>query len=135
MAVEVSLIFTPLVDQVWPKVKDGMRASCERSGNQLTAGWLWQECRSGRAILLAAHDGDDVFGAAVVQFQDNGRMLRGLGFCGTRVDEWHPAMRALIREIMIDGGAERFIDEGPPGMKKFYPDAKVLGMTFEVRPS
>lgn len=130
--VEVSLVFTPLIDSVWPKIQAGIKASCERSGNQFTVGWLWQECRAGHALLLAAHEGDDVLGAAVVQFQGNGRTLRGLGFCGERVAEWHPAMRALIREIAIDGGAERFIDEAPPGMKKFYPDAKVLGMTFEI---
>ncbi len=125
----VDLASPDLTDAIWQHISEGMIKSCE--GTNITAGHLWQECRSGRAFLLVAWDEQQILGAAVVQFQDKG--LRGLGFTGNRVDEWFPQLKAEVVSLMRSGGVTQFIDSGRPGMmRKYFPDAKIVGTTYEV---
>jgi hypothetical protein len=129
--VEVQVADPAMTDAIWQHIKAGM-IEC-REGQDETAGWLWQECRSGRAFLIVAWEETTILGAAIVQFQHEGRTLRGLGFTGVRVDEWWPQLSAKVVEIMRDGGCTRFVDGARPGMRKYYPDAKVVGTIFEVK--
>jgi hypothetical protein len=128
----VEIVHPNMVDVVWPHIGEGMAKSCRSTGNKITAGWLWQECRSGRAFLIAAYD-ETVLGAAIVQFVDNGQALEGLGLCGTRCAEWWDDMTEAVKTIMRHGDCALFIDNGRPAMAKYFPDAVRNGSVFEVR--
>jgi len=120
------------VDAFWPQLAEGFRKSCRKTGNTITAGWLWQLCRSGQAILLIAFEDTVIQGAAIVQFEDRGRTLRGLGLCGSEIKKWWPEMTEAVRALAKDGDAVRYVDSGRPGMKALYPGSRIIETTFEV---
>lgn len=130
-------VFTALqteVDAIWPFISEGMKRSCRHSN--FTPGHVWQECRSGRAFLIVAYQDGSILGACVVQFQDNGRTLRGLALAGRKLKLWFDVLHVELRKIMDHGGAEVFIDAGRPGLKAFYktlPTARQIGVVYEVR--
>jgi hypothetical protein len=128
----VEIVHPNMVDAVWQRIAAGMAKSCRATGNRITAGWIWQECRSGRAFLIAAYD-DQIVGAAIVQFVDSGHALEGLGLCGTRCAEWWDDMTEAVKTIMRHGDCSLFVDTGREGMAKYFPDAVRNGETFEVR--
>jgi hypothetical protein len=128
----VEIVHPSNVDDIWPHIAEGMMKSCRSTGNTITAGWLWQECRSGRAFLIAAYD-NDILGAAVVQFVDSGKAMEGLALYGKRCAEWWDMLSDTVKSIMRAGDCSMFTDTGRPGMAKYFPEAVKNGDTFEVR--
>lgn len=129
---QVELASIAQIDGIWPHIRDGMVRSCK--GGNMRAGYVWQQCRSGNAHLLIAHDGAKICGAAVLQFEDYGKTLRGLALCGEDRKAWWPQMVDVVRQMVKDNRAERFIDEGRVGLKSIYPKARLLSQTYEIRP-
>lgn len=109
-----------------------MVKSCK--GGNMRAGHIWQQCRSGNAHLLVAHDEARILGAAVLQFEDFGKTVRGLALCGEDRSAWWPQMVETVRAMVTENRAERFIDEGRVGLKSIYPKARLLSQTYEIRP-
>lgn len=130
--VEIICAAPGAVDLIWPHIKDGIAESCAATGSEVRPGHLWQDCRAARAFLLVAYEGEQILGACILQFQDGGRVLRGLAFYDQRAEEWFPQMQDLSKKIGRDGGAERFLDEARPGMKKLYPEARAVAIVYEV---
>jgi hypothetical protein len=131
----VRIVETGDVDKAWPKIAGGMQRSCDRTGGELSSGYLWQECRSGHAFLVLVHDETEIHGAAVVRFEywPSGTRLRGLGLCGKNMKAWFGELRAFAMEMARRGGAVAIVDSGRPGLKKFVPEAKPLSTLYEVR--
>lgn len=135
----ISTVRPDQVDQVWPMIAEGMRRSCDKTGGELSAGYLWQECRAGHAFLVVAYDATEVLGAAVLRFETwpSGIRLRGLGLCGKNMKAWLPEMRAVAEQIGRAGGAVALVDKGSPALlrllRRFDVPAKVLSTQYEVR--
>jgi hypothetical protein len=112
-----------------------MQRSCERTGGELSSGYLWQECRAGHAFLFIALEEMTILGAAVVRFDTwpNGTRLRGLGLCGKDMKRWWEPMRAEVIRRGREGGAVAWVDMGRKGLRKYLHDAKILGTVYEVR--
>ena len=131
--VSVDIVAPNLVDQVWPQIADGMAKSCRKTGNDLAPGYLWQECRSGHAFLVLAHDEGKAVGAVIVRFEYGTKsVLRGLGMCGQDFKGWLAPMREKLTEMAKQGGASVFVDEGRPGLVKLIDGAKTTRVTYEV---
>lgn len=129
------LLRSDQIDGVWPQLAEGMAESCKATGGNMTAGWLWQECRSGHAFLIIGHEADAVKVGLVVQFQTLGGepILRGLGLCGQGFRDWAIGLADFLRQIAKSGGAQWFIDDGRPGMSRLVPGAEVVSITYRVK--
>lgn len=126
--ISVTRILASDVDKFWPHVAQGMHRSCLKSGGQISAGYLWQECRGDRAFLYIVHDQDKLFGAAIFAFREwpSGLRYMGLGLCGQEADQWFDALHEKVREDAKMGGAIAIVDAARPGMKKFYGKTKAI---------
>ncbi len=127
------------VDAMWSLLAEGMRKSCDRTGGELSAGYLWQECRAGHAFLVVAYDESAVLGAAIVRFETwpSGIRLRGLGLCGKNMKSWIEEMRAAVEQIARAGGAVAIVDKGSPGLMRLFRHlgikSRLLSTQYEVR--
>jgi len=132
--IQVKLLGPHEIDAIWPMISGGMQRSCDKTGGELSSGYLWQECRSGHAFLFIAWEETELLGAAVVRFETwpNGMRLRGLGLCGRDMKRWFGLMKAEVIQRGREGGAVAWIDLGRPGLRKYLKDAKILGTLYEV---
>lgn len=124
------------VDAVWPDVADGLKSPIEDHGGDLTPGYLWQECRAGRAFLVINVDGDELTGACVLRPETwgDGHRLRCLSMFAS--GDWFPATDDLIRSIMRDCGTDKLIFDGRHGWGRFLErrgvHAREIRTLFEV---
>ncbi len=130
-----SLVPVLMVDQVWPKIAEGMKRSVARCDGDLTASFLWQLCRSGPGFLLIATDeANNVVGASVWRFEQyhSGHKFSCLALAGKGLKSWHADMRDLATRIAKDGGANGLISEGSRAYGRIFPDAKEVRTRYEV---
>lgn len=122
------------VDAIWPLFSARLQKACERTGGDLSAGELWQMCRSGNAFLVVALDDGGPKAMLIMQFQKwtAKTVMRCLAIVGDGVDDWLPLARDFIAQMARDGGATSFVAEGRDGWVKLFPDAKKLRTTYEV---
>lgn len=127
-----SIVQPGLVDQIWPSISEGMVLSCSHSN--LTAGYLWQECRSGHAFLVVIHEGTDIEAGCVVRFENEGHrvVLRGLALSGSKPKAWLHILREKLNEMAKEGGASVFVDEGRQGLVKLIEGARIVRVVYEV---
>lgn len=127
------------VDQFWPLFAEGMHRSCVKSGGQLSAGYLWQECRADRAFLYVVHEDNDILGAAVFAFREwpSGVRYQGFGLCGKDATRWFDTLHEQAKIDGRMGGAVAMIDAPRPGLgRKYYkgrPGIKVIQVVYEER--
>lgn len=139
---QISLVPVQNVDQFWPLIRDGMNRSCVKSGGQLSAGYLWQECRKGDANLYIVHDDvisgtESIKGAAIFGWREwaNGLRYVGLGLCGKNASEWFEQLHERAKQDGKAGGAVALIDAARPGLgAKFYrgnPAIRAIQVVYE----
>lgn len=137
MPVSVTKLQPGQVDTFWPHIAEGMHRSCVKSGGQISAGYLWQECRNGGAFLYIVHDGAEILGASVMAFREwpSGLRYIGLGLCGKNAAEWFDTLWEHARIDGKAGGAIALIDSPRPGMKKYLdrPGVKVIQVMYEEK--
>jgi len=137
MPISVTRVPVAHVDAFWPHVSEGVHRSCVKSGGQLSAGYLWQECRNGNAVLYMVHDGDTLHGASIFAYRDWASGLRyvGLALCGRNAKEWFDILHEKVREDARMGGAVAIVDAARPGMKKHYRSKAIrtIQVVYEER--
>lgn len=128
-----SLVPVLMVDQVWPNIAEGMTKGCQRSGGDLSAGWLWTQCRSGNAFLFVAATETDVHGASIWQFETwpNGTRFRCLMAAGEGMADWFSDMRVKVEEVARHGGAAALVSDGRTGWERHLPKARKLRVVYE----
>ncbi|TGR84612.1 hypothetical protein EN866_32925 [Mesorhizobium sp. M2D.F.Ca.ET.223.01.1.1] len=136
--ISVARVLASDVDKFWPHIAQGMHRSCVKSGGQLSAGYLWQECRGDRAFLYIVHDEDGrLHGSAVFAFREwpSGLRYVGLGLCGLNASDWFEILHNKVREDARMGGAVAIVDAARPGMRKFYKakTIKMIQVVYEER--
>ena len=136
---KVELVPVMLVDNVFHKCADGFRIAAKKASSDVDAAYLHQQCRSGNAMLVVAHDDEVVGGALVIRYEN---------WCGKNVMHtlglWCSAKGAyeLLESKKIElarmSGATSMIAEaraskaGLCGFKRRYPKAKILRYVIEV---
>jgi hypothetical protein len=130
--IEADIIRPNEVDNVWPSIAEGMIKSCR--GTNLSAGYLWTQCRAGEAFLVIVHEDGDYLGACVTRFetQPERLILRGLALCGKDTKKWLATLQDKLRQMAREGGATIFVDDGKPGLVKLIKDARVVRVVYEV---
>lgn len=103
------------VDRAWPLIAEGLREACERTGGDISPGYLWQECRAMRCFLLVANDEATITGASVWRPETwgGGEVLRCLAMYG-REDDFRDLAEAALA-VMKGCGATRVMFEGRKG--------------------
>ena len=131
MAGSIALAGTHQVDGLWPRVAEGLERACLATGGDMTAEYLWSECRSGRAFLVII---GDCIGASVWRFEKwaTGRKLRCLAVYGADMPSWLDDHRAMIEQMAKVGGATAIVAEGRTGWARLFPEAVVLRQLYEV---
>ena len=137
MPVSVTRLPASQVDSFWPLLAAGIQRSCEKSGGQLSSGYLWQECRGDRAFLYVVHDETTVLGASIFAYRDwtSGLRYVGLALCGKDAKTWFSALHDRVREDARMGGAVALVDAARPGMKAYYRSKaiKVIQVVYEEK--
>ena len=133
----VDLVPTTHVDEIWPHVADGLEFACKKTGGDITASYLWGECRGGHAYLCIVRATGRVVGASVWRFEDwtTGRKFRCLGLYGKDFAKWRDDHVKLAKRIMEQGGADSIVTAGRKGWGELFPDAKIIKTLYEWKPA
>jgi len=122
------------VDAIWPMIADDIVRCLEKTPSYLTAGDLWTMCRSGKAFLLAVHDGSVIRAASVWQFE--GQNFVCLVLVGRGSSDWIPALFDAASFIAKAGGAKTLMATARiglgPRLKKHLPTLRTIRHTYTV---
>lgn len=112
----LELVPVALVDAVWPRIAAGMEAACRRSGDDLTAPYLFAECRAGRALLFVVTADGEARAALVARVEQWGaaRVLRLLAASGRGMGDWLAAVTSHHQWPRLLG-CEKVVFEGRRG--------------------
>lgn len=123
------------VDGVWPLVGPKFCVASAKCGDDLTAGELWQLCRSGNAFLIVAYEEKTILMAAVVRFErwNNGSVLRVLSLVGDQIGEWAEEVKDFLNGMGKANGAGRIVAEGREGWMRIFNEPRKLRSTYEMR--
>lgn len=105
------------VDSVWPHIADGFNEAMEKTGGDISSGYLWQQCRTGQAFLVVAAKDGQIVGASVWRPETwaSGEKLRCLGLHGENATEWFAELIEEMRAFAKRCGAEQVVFEGREG--------------------
>jgi len=126
------------VDAVWPLIAPQIVKCIEKTPSFMSAGDLWQMCRSGQAFLIIAHDDVKIHGAAIWQFQTayNTTVFSCLMLVGEALDDWALSLLESARLIARGGGAMHLCATSRIGLvqklKKLIPGLKVVRQSYLV---
>lgn len=123
------------VDAIWPLVGPKFVVASEKCGDDLSAGELWQSCRSGNAFLVVAYNDSTVLMAAVVRFErwNNGPVLRVVSLVGEQIQEWSQQAKDFLSNMAKSNGANRLVAEGRDGWAAIFDEPRKLRSTYEMR--
>ena len=118
------------VDALWPLIVGDMQKACERGETPLTAGEVWQLCRSGNGYLCIVHDGDRLFSSSVWRFEDDA--FRCWCLAGKNMREWLGPLREFIEKVARQNGSKRLLTKGRGGWVRVFKEAQKTGDDYEV---
>ncbi len=123
------------VDGVWPLVGPKFCVASDKCGDDLTAGELWQMCRSGNAFLIVAYEENKLFMGALVRFErwNNGSVLGVLSVVGDQIGEWAEEVKDFLNGMGKANGAGRIVAEGRDGWTRIFNEPRKLRSTYEMR--
>lgn len=134
----IALIGSQEVDGIWPSIAPRIVECLKKAPSYLSAGELWQMCRSGQVFLLVAHDETEIHGASIWQFQ-NGygqSILSCIMLVGKGLRKWALPLFDAASNIAKDGGAI-ISGTGRPGLyrllKKLIPGLELARQSYIVR--
>lgn len=125
------------IDRIWPSVAYGLEHACRKTGGDLTADYLWSQCRSGAAFLVVVVkrdiDAEELVGASVWRFEKwtTGKKLRCLALYGRGFNDWWPQHYKLLGEMLKAGQTTQVVWEGRKGFERLFKRARVLRQLYE----
>ena len=107
--------------------------STSREPRDISAGQLWQLCRSGAAFLILVYDDDKIHMASAWQFRSEEcrHSFHCLSLYGKGLRQWVGMAREFIEKIAKDNGATRLTACGRSGWIRVF-DASTRGDYYEV---
>lgn len=127
------------VDAIWPSIANKMQEGCDRTGNGISSGELWQMARSGNGYLIVVLDDEQIICASVWRFENwaDGSVFRCMGLCGKDMRKWVKPLFDFAQQMKRDGGAMRLIAQGRKGWDravKIYANVQMrtLWQCYEV---
>ena len=119
------------VDRLWPMIVADIQKACRQAPELLTAGELWQMCRSGNGFLCIVHDGDEVFASSVLRFEDDA--LRVWVLAGKDMRQWIGPFYEFCKKVGSENGANRLLCRGRRGWLRMFKGSQEIGEDYEVR--
>lgn len=134
----MNLDIVPLsdVDLIWPRVGPDLVKCLAQTPSYLSAGELWQMCRSGQAFLFVGHEDGDIYVSAVWRFERGfgTDVLNCLVLAGSQSDKWASSIIEKAADLAREGGATAITATGRLGLiqmlKKNIPDLKIVRQTY-----
>lgn len=105
------------VDAVWPHIADGFNEAMERTGGDISTGYLWQQCRNGNAFLVVVAREGQIVGASVWRPETwtSGEKFRCLALHGENAGDWFADLIEEMRAMAKRCGAGQVVFEGREG--------------------
>lgn len=128
MNVEIAAVAE--VDRLWPMIAADVQRACRQAPELLTAGELWQMCRSGNAFLYIIHDGAVIHASAVMQFE--GDAYRVWSLSGRNLSAWLTDFFESVRATGKENGAARLVCRGRRGWLRLIKGSRENGDDYEV---
>lgn len=133
------LVPVMLVDNVFARCAEGFARSLAKTSSNMDVGYLYQQCRSGDAMLAVVHENDVVGGAMIVRVESRQgkQTLTTLGLWCT-VKGGYDLFKAKQIEIAKTSGCKSLVSgarvskRGLCGYLRRHPTAKILYVTLEV---
>lgn len=126
----MNITLVPLVhvDQIFPQCEEFFQRSIDRGGgDDLTLGYLYSECRAGRAFLYV-NVSDKVTDAMIIRFE-NPEIARVLVFGGEGGIDWKSEFPEFSRTIR--NYAKKLVFSGRKGWERKLP-VKVRAVSYEM---
>lgn len=122
------------VDLFWPMIAEGIDRAVKATGGDLTAGFLWQSCRSGNAFLVVSQAANAVSAAWIFRTEtwQSGTKLRCLAAWGEDMAAWLEPMKQHVAGLQAMCGANGTVSEGREGWKRVFPEGHVVRTLIEV---
>lgn len=117
------------VDLIWPLIVKDIQRSCERGDGSMTAGELWQMCRSGNGFLCIVHDETGVKSASVWGFE--GQTFHCWTLCGKDMRTWLCPLQDFIEKVARENGSKRITARGRGGWLRVFKTATKHGQDYE----
>ena len=135
------LVPVMLVDNVFGKCAEGFRQALTKVRSNMDVAYLYQQCRSGDAMLAVVHEDETIGGAMVIRVENRQdyQSLNTLGlWC--KVKGAYALLGAKQFEIARMSGCKSLVSGArvPAGAKpvsayqRRHPTAKILYITLEV---
>jgi hypothetical protein len=125
------------VDHVWSLIADDVIRCLNKTPSFLSAGQLWQMCRSGQAFLIICVENGQIMGASVWRF-DRGyerSVFDCLVLVGRNSRRWTGVLKDKATEIARQGGATLLTATGRVGLAKALksiPGVRVTRQSYVV---
>ena len=122
------------VDAVWSAVAEGLEHACRKTGGDISADYLWGECRGGHAFLVVISRDNEILGASVWRFEKwtSGKKLRCLALYGKHICDWLEQHVEFTKAMAKAGDATALVTEGRRGFQRMFPKARVLRQLYEI---
>ncbi len=131
----MNIVVVPVadIDNAWPHVAERFVKCIEKVPTYLTAGDLWQMCRSGSAFLIVALDeAGTIKGATVWQFEPHTfacRIMAGRGMA-----DWLIPLLDVARQMARMNGIPTICADARVGFARFFkhhaPTIKTVRQTY-----
>jgi hypothetical protein len=132
------LVPVMLVDNVFGRCSAGFQRALTKTSSNMDVAYLYQQCRSGDAMLAIVHDDEAIGGAMIVRVENRQgkQTLTTLGLWCT-VKGAYALLEAKQIEIAKTTGCKSLVaggrvTGGQCGYLRRHPTAKILYMTLEV---
>lgn len=143
---KVELVPVMLVDSVFGRCADGLGKALSKTKSNMDVAYLYQQCRSGDAMLVIAHDGAETISGAMVLRTENRQGYTAMNTLGLWCSSAKAARGAyklletkqfeLARSCgcksLVSGARVPASAKAVSAYQRRYPQAKILYVTLEV---
>ena len=121
------------IDLIWPDYARGLEHACRR-GNavNLTAGTLWQMCRSGHAFFVVCEEYGKPKCVSVWRFEtpDHPQNFRCLALYGHDIKSWIKELPEFAKNIALMNGANKLVVSGRKSWLRLFKDAILINENY-----
>ena len=126
----IQLVGTNQIDQVWPAIRHQVEKSIQRGlADDITVADIYASLRGGQWFLFVA---DDLSASLVLRFQftTKGEIARIVTFSSERSEDWALWIEK-IKKFAKQNGVDRMVFDGRKGWQRVLP-VKLIRCTYEM---
>jgi hypothetical protein len=121
------------IDLIWPDYARGLEYACRRGNDdKLTAGVLWQMCRSGHAFFVVCEEFGKAKCVSVWRFEtpNEPQNFRCLALYGNDMRSWIKELPEFAKNIAKMNGGKRLVISGRSTWLRLFKDAQKIDNNY-----